>query len=325
MLKTTVVGNYPKLPSAKGDLNIRKLLHRYDKQEIDRAELERGFDEVTARVLREQKAAGIDLPTDGQMRWDDVISPFAARMAGFTTGGLLRWFDNNVYYRRPRVVGKVGWQEPIAVENYLKARSVFGGEVKAVLPAPASFALLVEDQHYGDSMRLIDDLAVALRAEVEALLRAGARVIQFDDPCIPYQSAMAKKSIEALNSVIAGQAAEFWLCYYFGNIAPIRRELTRFEGQVIAVDCVSHIGNFDALLNLESTHRRCFGIIEARNVKLEKPTELLPMIRRIGERFGEAYISPSCGLEFLPHRDALAKLGILGETARLANGGNGHA
>jgi 5-methyltetrahydropteroyltriglutamate--homocysteine methyltransferase len=320
-----VVGNYPKLPSAKGDLNIRKLLHRFDKQEIDRAELERGFDDVTARVLREQKAAGIDLPTDGQIRWDDIVSPFATKMAGFASGGLLRWFDNNVYYRRPRVVGKVGWQEPIAVDNYLKARAVFGGEVKVVLPAPASFALLVEDQHYGDPAGLIDALAGALRAEVEALLRAGAKVIQFDDPCIPYHPALAKKSIEVLNSVIAGQAAEFWVCYYFGNMSGIIQELPKFDGQVIAVDCVSHAGNFDTLLNLDSTHQRCFGIIEARNVKLEKPAELLPKTQRIAERFKEAYISPSCGLEFLPHRDALAKLGILGETARLANGGQKHA
>ncbi len=321
MLKTTVVGNYPKLPSAKGDLNIRKLLHRFDKQEIDRAALERGFDEVTARVLREQKEAGIDLPTDGQIRWDDIITSCAAKMAGFASGGLLRWFDNNVYYRRPRVVGAVGWQEPIAVDNYLKARAVFGGEVKVVLPAPASFALLVDDQHYVDNARLCDDLAVALRAEVEALLRAGAKVIQFDDPCIPYHPELAKKSIEALNNVIAGQAAEFWICYYFGNLAPISRELTRFSGQVIAADCVSHAGNLDSLLNLESAHQRCFGIVEARNVKLERPAELLAKTQKITRQCGEAYISPSCGLEFLPHRDALAKLGILGEVARLANGG----
>ncbi len=325
MLKTTVVGNYPKLPSAKGDLNIRKLLHRFDKQEIDRAALERGFDEVTARVLREQKAAGIDLPTDGQIRWDDIVSPFASKMAGFASGGLLRWFDNNVYYRRPRVVDTVGWREPIAVDNYLKARAVFEGEVKVVLPAPASFALLVEDQHYGDSARLIDDLAVALRAEVAALLRAGAKVIQFDDPCIPYHPELAKKSIETLNSVIAGQAAEFWVCYYFGSIAPISGELTEFAGQVIAADCVSHAGNFDALMALKSAHARCFGLIEARNIKLESSAEILPRLRQITDRYKAAYISPSCGLEFLPHRDALAKLRVLGEVARLANGGKTHA
>ena len=54
MLKSTVTGNYPKLPTQKGDINIRRMLHRFDKAEIDRQELEQAFDTVTARVIREQ-------------------------------------------------------------------------------------------------------------------------------------------------------------------------------------------------------------------------------------------------------------------------------
>lgn len=321
MIQTTTVGNYPKLSSTKGDVNIRKMLHRFDKGEIAAAELTAAYDQVTARVLREQREAGIDLPTDGQIRWDDLVTPLAARLDGFHSGGLLRWFDNNVYYRRPRVTGTVRWREAIMAADHAKAAREFGGPVKAVLPAPFSFAQLCEDQHYRSMETLMADLVSVLRSETEALIRAGARHIQFDEPCLPKLPEYGAAAIAALNQVIAGQSAEFWLCFYFGDISGLVPALREFRGQVIAVDCVSQPRNLDITLNLDSAHNRCFGIIEARNIKLERPEQVRAQLERISGRHPDAYVSPSCGLEFLPHRDALAKLSLLGSAVRAFRGG----
>jgi len=321
MIKTTTVGNYPKLSSLKGDINIRKMLHRFDKGEIAAAELTAAYDEVTARVLREQREAGIDLPTDGQIRWDDLVTPLAARLDGFHSGGLLRWFDNNVYYRRPRVTGAVRWREAIIAADHAKAVTQFGRPIKAVLPAPFSFAQLCEDQHYRSMETLMADLVSVLRSETEALIRAGARHIQFDEPCLPKLPNQAPAAIAALNEVIAGLGAEFWLCFYFGDITALAPALREFRGQVIAVDCVSWERNLETALNLDSAHNRCFGIIEARNVKLERPEQVRSQLELISARHPDAYVSPSCGLEFLPHRDALAKLSLLGGAVRAFRGG----
>lgn len=321
MIKTTTVGNYPKLSSVKGDVNIRKMLHRYDKGELAAAELTAAYDEVTARVLREQRQAGIDLPTDGQIRWDDLVTPLAARLDGFHSGGLLRWFDNNVYYRRPRVTDAVRWREAITAADHAKTVREFGGPVKAVLPAPFSFAQLCEDQHYRSAERLMADLVSVLRNETEALIRAGAQHIQFDEPCLPKLPEHAPAAIAAVNQVIAGFNAEFWLCFYFGDITELLSALGEFRGRVIAVDCVSRERNLEATLNLETAHNRCFGIIEARNVKLERPEQVRSMLELISSRHPDAYVSPSCGLEFLPHRDALAKLSLLGSAVRAFRGG----
>lgn len=320
MLKSTVIGNYPKLPTQKGDVNIRRMLHRFDKAEIDRQKLGQAFDAVTARVIREQLESGIDLPTDGQIRWDDILTPFASQTDGFEINGLIRWFDNNVYYRKPTVVSHIKWRKPVAANAYRLASTQAGKSVKAVLPAPYSLMRLSEDCHYHNQDRLLADLADLLRAEVEALVEAGAEQIQFDDPCLQYHSEDLPLAAAALNSVVKGFHATFWLCFYFGSIEKIAPDFGKFNVGVIAADCVSVPANCEQLLRFAHHQIPCFGLVDARNIKLEQDGILRRKYGQISPLFPDAYISPSCGLEFLPHASALEKIKLLGRTVKQFRG-----
>jgi 5-methyltetrahydropteroyltriglutamate--homocysteine methyltransferase len=320
MLRSTSTGSYPKLPTRKGDLNIRRVLHRFDKGEVSREELDRSFDEVTARVIREQLDAGIDLPTDGQIRWDDIVTPFAAVADGFEINGLIRWFDNNVYYRKPNVVGRVKYKASAANKPYRLAVTQAGRAVKAVLPAPYSFMKLSDDSHYQKPETLLADLAALLRKEVELLIDAGARDIQFDDPCLQFCPEDVGLAAEALNAVIKDLDATFWLCFYFGSIEKIGPEFGRFKVSVIAADCVSVPSNCEQLLQFARQQTPCFGLIDARNIKLESDEQLQLKLERISHQYPDAYISSSCGLEFLPHANALEKINLLGRTVKRFRG-----
>ena len=320
MLRSTVIGNYPKLPTQKGDINIRRVLHRLDKGEIDHDELERSFDQVTARIVREQIDAGLDLPTDGQIRWDDIVTPFASEADGFEVNGLIRWFDNNVYYRKPVVIGEIKSRQTVASARYKFAATQAGKPLKAVLPAPYSFVKLSEDRHYHNPEKLLSDVTALLRSEVAALIAAGAEQIQFDDPCLQYHPDDVALAAEALNSVVRGQKATFWLCFYFGSIEKIAPEFRRFDVAVIAADCVSTRSNLEHLLRSANHQVPCIGLVDARNIKLESEAALRQSYERISRDFPDAYVSPSCGLEFLPHVNALAKINLLGRTVKQFRG-----
>lgn len=325
MLKTTTVGNYPKLPSEKGQVNIRKTLHKFDKGEISRDELEKARDEVVARVIREHMQAGIDLPTDGQTRWDDIVTPFASKMEGFQIGGLLRWFDNNVYYRKPQAVTKVKWVNPITAAEYKYSLSISNRPLKPVLPAPFSFVMLCDDHHYHDYSKFLMDITDALKREAAALVEAGAKHIQFDDPCLPYFPQHAGEAIAALNEVADTIPVETWTCFYFSSLDKIARDLGRLKTKVIAADCVSHPANFDVLLSLDKKFNCGFGIVDARNIKMEDKSSLMKQMEKIAAKLPDAYISPSCGLEFLPHREARTKLDLLTNAVSAFNGGRKNA
>lgn len=322
MLKTTVVGNYPKLPSNKGDVNIRRQLHKFDRGDISRAELNDAFDQVTRRVITEEIESGVDLITDGQIRWDDIVTPLAECSAGFKIGGLIRWFDNNVYYRKPQIEDRIKWSTPVTVSEYRLAREIADREVKVVLPGPYSLVKLSDDSYYNDFEKSLDDAAALLRKEVEALIAEGATQIQFDEPSLQYNPKDIELAAKALNAVSLDQKADFWLCFYFGRVKELLARIKLFNVQVVAVDCVSHPENLDALMNIDDGYNACFGVIEARNIKMEKPTVLAQLYERISSRFPDAYISPSCGLEFLPHGSALQKLTLLGDSVKRFNGGH---
>src|SRR2546428_221600 len=109
-IKTTVLGAYPKPPEEGKPFTLRKTLHALERGDVTQEDVTAAVRELTKEMIAEQEAAGIDLVTSGHASWEDILTPFARHMAGFEIGGLIRWFDNNVYYRRPVATGPIEWR-----------------------------------------------------------------------------------------------------------------------------------------------------------------------------------------------------------------------
>ncbi len=181
---TTVVGNYPKIPNRPRPARLRQAIARLDRGEITSQQLAQVADEVTIEVIQEQAEAGVDLITDGQIRWDDDQTYIMRQLAGVEIGGLIRYFDTNTYYRQPDIVGAVSWQAPILVRDYEFAAGHSPRPLKAVLTGPYTLAALSLNSHYGSQSELVLALASALNQEALALVEAGAPVIQINEPAI---------------------------------------------------------------------------------------------------------------------------------------------
>ena len=79
---TTMVGNYPKIsPDAKAP-SLRTAISRFDESRITLEELKRVEEEVTKEVIQDQVDSGLDLVTDGQIRWDDGQTYIGPRYQG---------------------------------------------------------------------------------------------------------------------------------------------------------------------------------------------------------------------------------------------------
>ena len=181
---TTVVGNYPKIPDLPAPGRWRTAVEKFQRGEITEEELRRVEDEVTVEVLREQAEAGVDLVTDGQIRWEDGQTYFAKRLTGFSIDGLQRYFDTNVYYREPVAEGEVRWVAPITVRDFEFARANSPKPVKPVITGPYTIARLSQNKYYPSLRDFVLALARALNQEMRALEAAGAEIIQVDEPAI---------------------------------------------------------------------------------------------------------------------------------------------
>ena len=91
-------------------------------------------------MVREQTAVGLDVVTDGQVRWYDPISHLARHCEGIQINGLLRYFDTNFYFRQPVVSGRIRRREPVLRREFEVARAATDRVVKPVLTGPYSLA-----------------------------------------------------------------------------------------------------------------------------------------------------------------------------------------
>jgi 5-methyltetrahydropteroyltriglutamate--homocysteine methyltransferase len=318
-VETTVVGSYPKPPDEGEGFALRQALHARERGEAGEADVRHAEDELVARNIGEQAAAGIDIVTDGHARWDDILTPFARRAAGFEIGGLLRWFANNVYYRRPVCVGSIEWRGPASVEGFAFAQSVSDRPVKAVIPGPVTFARLSVDEHYGSHETFVLAIARLLAQEAFELEAAGALHIQIDEPALlgaPEDVALAEQALGIVVSDL--EAAETTIATYFGDAKRLGAELFDLPADCFGLDLVAGPENIELLHALPPGKKVQLGIVDARNTKLEEVDDLGDLLDRIlgivaADRLR---VSPSAGLEFLPREKARAKLHRLSEVAR---------
>jgi len=317
---TTVIGNYPKIGEGLTTPSIRQAIHRRDQKEMTDEILEKIFQENTVRVIREQEALGIDIITDGQIRWEDIVTPLAAKIQGFKINGLTRFFNNNVYYRQPVVVDKLVWKSPVTVETFRFAKSQATHTVKAVLPAPFTFAALSEDTFYKDEKTLVLALGDILNQEAKALEAAGASIIQFDEPALVFQKEKVALAIEGLRRAMAGLKVKKGIRTYFGDLEGIFDPLLDTEMDFIGLDFVSTEGNRRILGKRIISKALGAGCIDARNTKLEDPRKLKALIQELSEKTPQLYVSPNCGLEFLPYQSVGPKLTQMVQAVRECDG-----
>jgi 5-methyltetrahydropteroyltriglutamate--homocysteine methyltransferase len=320
-VKTTVVGSYPKPPPEGGDFRLRKTLHAVEREQAGPDDVRVAQDELVREVIGEQEDAGIDLITDGQVRWDDILTPFARNMAGFEIGGLLRFFDNNVYYRRPVCTGAIEWRGPTSVESFAFAANAARAEVKAVIPGPITFARLSVDEHYGDHEEFVIAIARVLAQEAFELKAAGARVIQIDEPALinaPEDLELAGRALGIVTSEL--EETETVLATYFGDAKRLGADIFGLPVHAVGFDLISGPENAAIIASTPPEVGIQAGVVDARNTMLEDLEDLARQIEALTARIGpdRLRVSPSAGLEFLPREKARAKLVRLVEATEKA-------
>ncbi|MBI4233129.1 MAG: methylcobamide--CoM methyltransferase [Chloroflexi bacterium] len=307
---TTVVGNYPKIGPRTRAPSLRNAIAQYDVGKITLEELRRIEDAVTVEVMEEQARTGVELVTDGQVRWEDGLTYFARSVGGFSVNGLLRYFDTNTYFRQPVAEGKLAWQGPISLRDFQFARQHSQRPVKPVITGPYTLARLSRNQAYPDLRGMSLALAEILNQEARELEKAGAPLIQVDEPAILLHKEDFPLFREAMAVLTRGLKARMALYTWFKDIGGLYPDLLHLPFQVFGLDFVMGRANFDILKDFPGDKALGFGIADARNTRMESIEGLVEAIRRIARVVSpdRLYVNPNCGLEFLPRETAYAKL-----------------
>ena len=314
------MGNYPKIGANVQAPSLRTALARLEVGRIPPEEFRRILEENIREVIREQVEAGVELITDGQLGWEDGQTPFARQMEGFSINGLIRYFDTNTYYRQPVAEGPLRRKGPVVVEAWRFAQAHSPVPVKAVITGPYTLARLSQDRHFGDLRKFTLALAEILNQEALEVQQAGAPFIQFDEPAILKHPEDLPLLEEASRVLTRGLTVKTALYTWFGSIRGLYPDLFRLPFQVFGLDFVMGRENFDLLQDFPSDRELGFGIVDARNTKMETVEQIVSALDRIRRvvPLDRLYVNPSCGLEYLPRERAREKLARMVEGVRKA-------
>jgi 5-methyltetrahydropteroyltriglutamate--homocysteine methyltransferase len=166
---STTLGLYPLPDWAKEDL---KHLKGNQKEDLisgnENEEIQAAYEDVREEFISRQETAELDRIAEGQARWDDMLAHPLAVHDNVETHGIVRYYDNNNFYREPVVTGDLGVNGDVAAELDA-AQGQTDGDIQAVLPGPYSLADLATDEHYGDEADFLDAVASFLAGEADAL------------------------------------------------------------------------------------------------------------------------------------------------------------
>lgn len=127
-------------------------------------DLEAALDRATREAVQDQVEAGIDVPSEGEIRRDNYIHYHCRHLQGFDFETLVeKEMRTGAWTAKvPAVTGPIAPGAPFLVEDWRRAQAASERPVKITLPGPLTVADTMADRHYGDERRLGAAVAEAL-------------------------------------------------------------------------------------------------------------------------------------------------------------------
>ena len=333
-LSSTVVGSYPQPEwlidrEALGSHSVPRV-RVSGAWRIPEPHLQEAQDDATVVAIRDMERAGIDTITDGEIRRESYSNRFATALEGVdaerpatihTRAGEPRLV--------PRIVGPVRWREPVEARDIEFLRAKTDRTTKITLPGPFTMAQQASNEAYDDFDELVMDLAAAVNAEAHALARAGADVIQLDEPWLRNDPEGARRiAVAAIDRALDGLAVTTAVHLCFGYAALVSDksanrydflgELSGSVAQQISVEAAQPKLDLGQLSELDPKVI-VLGVLDLGDPEVETAEVVADRIRAALRHIPPERLvpAPDCGMKYLPRERAFGKLNALAAGAAL--------
>jgi 5-methyltetrahydropteroyltriglutamate--homocysteine methyltransferase len=333
LLPTTVVGSYPqpdwlvnRALLAKSVPRVRMNIWRVPEPYLQQAQ-----DDATILAIRELERAGIDIITDGEIRRESYSNRFATALDGIDIAK-----PGHVKARSghktpvPRVVGRIRRKHAVEVRDMKFLRANTTHVAKITLPGPFTMSQQAINEFYKDPDEMVMDYAVAVNAEAKDLVKAGAAIIQLDEPWLRQDPDAAKRiAVKAINRALQGVTVPtiVHLCFGYAALVPgetkpvgysFLPELGATSAEQISIEAAQPKLDLGVLDDL-APKKILLGVLDLGDPKVETPRKVAERIRRgLKHVPAERLIpAPDCGMKYLPREVAFGKLKAMAEGAAI--------
>jgi 5-methyltetrahydropteroyltriglutamate--homocysteine methyltransferase len=323
----TTLGLYPLPDQAKESLSDLKGHQKGDL--VDGTESDAvlaAYADARRDVLDEQRDAGLDRIVEGQLRWDDMLAHPLAVHDEVETRGIVRYYDNNNFYRDPAVVGELAFDGDVAADlerGFADDDPVDSSRRQAVLPGPYTLADLATDEHYGDEAAFLDAVGSFLASEAGAFPELETLFLL--EPSLatnPPGDGEDARASEAIDAVATSIDAEVVVFPYWGALEEkVYAHLLDADVDAVGFDFVTEQTDHTYLINeYGTTDDVALGLVDGQNTLVETPEAVRERVEWVQEQavvadFDRMYVTPNTGLFYLPSDTFVEKLRVLGEVA----------
>ncbi len=308
-----MVGSYAMpgwLERLKTDFFARRISH-HDLDEI--------YDAAAKAAIKDQETAGLDIVTDGEPRRDNIVDYFLERLPGVHIDRSSKKFYYDFY--DSSVTSKLPTASLGLVRDLQFLRAFTDRATKFCITGPHCLTKRLRNQFYPTEETLAMDIARVMNLELKALAKAGADIIQIDEPYYSGFPEDVKWGIQALNTLVDGVSAKILLHVCYGN----RYGKPSWEGsyrylfpavldakiQQLTLEFARRGGeDLDLFREFKPPFELGVGVIDVKNDEVETPDMVAQHIRRALEVMPaeKLAVMPDCGCFHLPRDVAFSKL-----------------
>jgi 5-methyltetrahydropteroyltriglutamate--homocysteine methyltransferase len=319
VLPTTVVGSYS-VPEW-----MERLKTDYFRGRISHAQLADLHETAIKAAVRDQELAGIDIVSDGELRRDNDVDYFLARLPGIEIRQPAKDFYFDYYEAALTAPLPPPDGTPLRLaEDYAFAVAQTTAPIKFSFTGPFSLARRITNRAYPANRDLVLAIAGFLNAEARSLRERGAELLQIDEPFLAGYPDQVSTAIEAVNVVTAGVETGWALHVCYGN----RYARPLWEGhydflfpavlgarvdQLVLEFARKGYEDLPVLAKFGWDRQVGLGVTDVKSNVVESPDQVADRIRRALEIVPaeRLIVNPDCGLRHVPGPVARAKLAAM--------------
>jgi len=333
LFPTTLVGSYPQPDWL---IDRKKLAGRFPPRvrarELWRVEpsfLQEAQDDATVLAIRAQEEAGLDIITDGEIRRESYSNRFATALEGVDIDNPGSALDRSGHPNPvPRVVGKIRRKHAVEVQDLLFLKKHTTRKTKITVPGPFTMLQQAQNDFYKSEEEAALDYAAAVNEEIKDLFKAGADIVQVDEPYMQARPEKARQyGLKALNRALEGVSGTtaVHICFGYAAIIHARPEGYSFLPEFAGCSCTqvsieTAQSNLDcSVLTSLSSKKIMVGCIDLSDMTVETPGKVVERLKKALQHVKpeNVIVAPDCGMKYLPREVAYGKLKAMVEGARL--------
>ncbi|GAO71468.1 5-methyltetrahydropteroyltriglutamate--homocysteine S-methyltransferase [Comamonas sp. E6] len=321
---TTTIGSFPQTAE------IRQARSEFKAGHLDFARYQGAMRAEIERCVQEQEALGLDVLVHGEAERNDMVEYFGEQLDGyaFSQFGWVQSYGSRCV-KPPILFGDISRPKAMTTEWIQYAQSLTRKPMKGMLTGPVTilnWSFVRDDQPRATSCY---QLALAIRAEVLDLERAGVRVIQIDEAALreglPLRKSQWKEylhwAVESFRISANGVADETQIhthmCYSEFN--DIIASIAAMDADVITIETSrSDMELLKAFEHFDYPNEIGPGVYDIHSPNIPTKAGIVELMQKAAKRIPteRLWVNPDCGLKTRQWAEVIPALQHMVEAAK---------